>query len=272
MHCSESIFITFQNLYFCCKYKSVNRYLLKLAFKGTNYHGWQIQPNSITIQEIMNNALSTILREEINVIGAGRTDAGVHASCFFAHFDLEKSEVTDKEHFLFKINNYLPGDIAVYDIYPVDPKAHARFSATSRTYKYYITRKKNPFKIEFSYHLFFNANIEKMNQACSQLFEYSDFTSFSKSNTQAKTNFCEIYKAEWTEKEDEIIFTIRANRFLRNMVRAIVGTMLDIGRDKITLNEFRKIIESKNRSNAGYSVPPNGLFLTDIRYPDKIYL
>lgn len=218
----------------------------------------------------MNNALSTILRENINVIGAGRTDTGVHASCFYAHFDLQNAEITDIDHLIFKLNNFLPKDIAVYDLFPVNPKAHSRFNAVSRTYKYFITKRKNPFKTEFSYYLYFTVDVEKMNKACEILFEYKDFTSFSKTQTQVKTNLCDIYKAEWVEREDEIIFTIQANRFLRNMVRAIVGTMLDIGRCKIDLNDFRNIIESKNRSKAGYSVPPNGLFLTDIVYPGEL--
>ena len=252
----------------------MNRYFVKLAFKGTHYHGWQIQPSSISVQQVMNNALSTILREEINIIGAGRTDTGVHASLFYGHIDLENLQINEenKGNILFKLNNYLPKDIAVFDILPVIPKAHARFSAESRTYQYHVTSRKDPFNTEFSYHFYFNANLDQMNEACKILFEYADFTSFSKTNTQVKTNLCEIYQAEWKSVDHKMVFTIKANRFLRNMVRAITGTMLDIGRGKLNLTEFRKIIESKNRSNAGYSVPPNGLFLVDIDYPPEIFL
>ncbi|MFP4018691.1 MAG: tRNA pseudouridine(38-40) synthase TruA [Bacteroidales bacterium] len=249
----------------------MSRYFIKLAFKGTKYHGWQIQEKDITIQEVINKAIGTILREDINVIGAGRTDTGVHASCFYAHFDSNKTPTENRDHFLFKINNYLPKDIAIYDIFPVPDKAHSRYSAKSRTYKYYISKIKNPFKNEFSYYLFYHLDTEIMNQACNILYEYSDFTSFSKKNTQVKTNLCEIYHASWQEDTEEIVFTIQADRFLRNMVRAIVGTMIDLGRGKINIKQFRDIIESKDRCRAGYSVPPNGLFLTDITYPDSVF-
>lgn len=249
----------------------MGRYFIKLAFKGTNYHGWQIQKKDITVQEVINKAIGTILRENINVTGAGRTDTGVHASCFYAHFDSNKMSTEKTDHFLFKINNFLPKDIAIYDIFSVPDKAHSRYSAKSRTYKYYISKIKNPFNNEFSYYLFYHLDVELMNKACNALYEYSDFTSFSKTNTQVKTNLCEIYHASWKEDKEEIVFTIKADRFLRNMVRAIVGTMIDLGRGKINTNQFREIIESKNRSNAGYSVPPNGLFLTDITYPDSIF-
>ncbi|MFO8234382.1 MAG: tRNA pseudouridine(38-40) synthase TruA [Bacteroidales bacterium] len=250
----------------------MKRYFIRLAFKGTIYHGWQIQDNDITVQEVLNKSFSTLLRENINVVGAGRTDTGVHASCFYAHFDSENMQFENKDHFLFKINNFLPKDIAIYNISPVTEKAHSRYSAESRTYKYFINKIKNPFKTDFSYHLFYKLDVEIMNKACNLLYEYSDFTSFSKKNTQVKTNLCEIYHASWQENDEEIIFTIQANRFLRNMVRAIVGTMIDIGRGNTDIEEFRKIIESRNRCKAGYSVPPNGLFLTGISYPSSIFL
>ena len=247
------------------------RHFLKLAFKGTNYHGWQIQPNALTVQETLNQALSTVLREDIHVVGAGRTDTGVHASCFWAHFDLSVP-IAEPEKIRFRLNRFLPDDIAVYGIWPVHEKAHARFDALSRTYQYQITRVKDPFKREFAYCFFFDLEVKKMNEACSVLFEYQDFSSFSKSNTQTKTNLCEIYQAEWKEQGHMLIFTIQANRFLRNMVRAITGTMLDIGQGKLRVEDFRSIIERKNRSEAGYSVPPNGLFLTHIQYPDHLDL
>ena len=247
------------------------RYFIRLAFKGTKYHGWQIQANAVTIQEILNEALSTILREDVNVAGAGRTDTGVHASCFYAHFDLHSSVISETQNTIFRLNRFLPDDIAVYKIFPVKENAHARYDATSRTYQYHITTIKDPFKREFAYYCFWQLNVEKMNKACNFLFDYKDFTSFSKSKTQVKTNFCEIYQAEWTKEKHLLIFTVKANRFLRNMVRAIVGTMLDIGQEKIEPEKIKDIIESKNRSNAGYSVPPNGLFLTHIGYPDEIF-
>ena len=247
------------------------RYFIHLAYKGTHYHGWQIQPNATTVQETLNHALSTILREEINVIGAGRTDTGVHASSFYAHIDIEE-QIKDIHKLVFKLNTFLPPDIAVYKINPVRPNAHARFDALSRTYKYHITLEKNPFLREYAYYLYQNVDIVKMNKACSLLFNYKDFTSFSKSNTQTKTNLCDIYSAHWeTEKPQQLVFTIKANRFLRNMVRAIVGTLLEIGQDKLTVEEFKDIIESRDRSKAGYSMPANGLFLVNIDYPQDIY-
>ena len=247
------------------------RYFIHLAFKGTKYHGWQIQKNATTIQQKLNEALSTIFREEINAVGAGRTDTGVHASCFYAHFDLHSDVIYEPQDAVFRLNRFLPDDIAVYHIFEVNEKAHARYDAISRTYQYQITKIKDPFRREFAYYCFWPLNVEKMNRACNILFDYTDFTSFSKSKTQVKTNFCEIYQAEWTEEKHLLIFTVKANRFLRNMVRAMVGTMLEIGQEKIEPEIIGNIIESKNRSNAGYSVPPNGLFLTNIEYPDSIY-
>ena len=248
----------------------ITRYFVRLAFKGTRYHGWQIQENATTIQETLNKALSTILREDIHVVGAGRTDTGVHASCFYAHFDLHDHKITEPGKTIFRLNRFLPDDIAVYNIFPVREKAHARYDALSRTYQYQITTIKDPFRREFAYYCFWSLNLEKMNRACKYLFDYKDFTSFSKSKTQVKTNFCEIYQAEWTEEKHLLFFTVKANRFLRNMVRAMVGTMLEIGQEKIEPEKIKDIIESKNRSSAGYSVPPNGLFLTDIEYPDDL--
>ncbi|MGM0497547.1 MAG: tRNA pseudouridine(38-40) synthase TruA [Bacteroidota bacterium] len=246
------------------------RFFIHLAYKGTNYHGWQIQPNAVTIQQTLNEALSVILREEINLVGAGRTDAGVHASSFFAHFDLKPRKDLDINHLVFKLNCYLPRDIAIYNIYPVHGKAHARFDATSRTYQYYIFTRKDPFNTDTSYFLFKEVNVEKMNEACSLLQKYKDFTSFSKRSTETKTNLCDIYRVEWIKKGSKLIFTIEANRFLRNMVRALVGTMLEIGEGKLSLEEFTQIIEKKDRTLVGYSIPANGLFLTEIQYPKTI--
>jgi tRNA pseudouridine38-40 synthase len=247
------------------------RYFIKLAYKGTHYHGWQVQPNAITVQHVLNQALSTVLRENIQVVGAGRTDTGVHASCFWAHFDLA-CPIKEPEKMRFRLNRYLPDDIAVYGIYPVHDKAHARFDALARTYEYHITQIKDPFRREFAYFVFWELDADRMNQACQILREYKDFTSFSKAQTQTKTNLCDIYKAHWTEQDHHLIFTIQANRFLRNMVRAIVGTMIEIGQGRLKPEDLHTIIQSKNRSDAGYSVPANGLYLTRIEYPQTLDL
>jgi len=243
------------------------RYFINLSYKGTNYHGWQIQPNAITIQEILQKALSILLKKNTEIIGAGRTDTGVHASFFIAHFD-SLIEI-DTTTICFAINRIIPKDIVVHSICLVSNDAHSRFSAISRTYKYYITLKKDPFALETSTYIWGDLNLKAMNSACKILFEYTDFTSFSKLHTDTMTNNCKIMFANWEsiEESGKLIFTIKADRFLRNMVRAIVGTMLEIGRGKISIVDFRHIIESKNRSNAGVSAPPEGLFLCDIEYP-----
>ncbi|MCD4663990.1 MAG: tRNA pseudouridine(38-40) synthase TruA [Bacteroidales bacterium] len=252
---------------------SERRYFLKLAYNGTNYHGWQIQENAITIQALINDALSTILKTEINVVGCGRTDTGVHAKEFFAHFNTVEDITSHKEKInLHKLNNYLPKDIVIYSMHPVKADAHARFDAIFRTYQYYISRKKDPFNQEFSWYVYGDLNMEKMNEGANALLEYNDFTSFSKSKTQVSNNLCTIQFAKWDYENNMLIFSITANRFLRNMVRAIVGTLIDLGKEKISLNDFRQIIENKNRSNAGYSVPARGLFLTEVKYPDAIFL
>jgi tRNA pseudouridine38-40 synthase len=242
------------------------RYFLQLSYKGTRYHGWQVQPNAISVQEVMEKALSLILREEISVVGAGRTDTGVHASFFVLHFHSEK-EGWDENDLVHKLNRFLPSDIAVQRIWKVDSDDHARFSAVSRTYKYYITTVKNPFRSETSYYYPGKLDVEKMNQAARVLLGYDDFTSFSRLHTDVKTNRCKIVQAEWTTKGTQLIFTIKADRFLRNMVRAIVGTLLEIGRGKLSVDDFREIIERKDRGAAGASAPAQGLFLVDITYP-----
>jgi len=248
------------------------RYFIRLSYKGTHYHGWQIQPNSKTVQEIMNKDLSMLLNEEIEVTGAGRTDTGVHAAKFFAHFDSLKSDLNKNEKLLFRINNKLPKDIAVHEIIKVKPDAHARFSALSRTYEYHIAHKKDPFHLEFSHYIYGDLDFESMNRATALLTEVSDFTSFSKVDTDVKTNICKVIFAAWQIDNEKMIFTITADRFIRDMVRAIVGTMLDIGFGRTTLEEFKKIIELKDRSGAGNSAPAKGLFLTDIQYPEEIFI
>jgi len=248
----------------------MQRYFLQITYKGTAYHGWQVQKNAISVQQVLNEKLSILLQEIINVVGAGRTDTGVHAEYFMLHFDVEKP-ILDSALFLDKMNKLLPMDIAVCQLFKVSSDANTRFNALSRTYEYRITRKKSPFLTDLAWFYRVQLNVDLMNQAAKILYEYQDFTSFSKTGTQVKTNNCKIYEAHWFETNDNLlIFKIKADRFLRNMVRAIVGTLLYVGMEKLSLIDFRKIIESKNRSNAGFSVPAHGLFLTDIEYPEGL--
>jgi len=243
-----------------------------LSFEGTNYHGWQIQPAVLTVQQTLENALSLILDEKITSIGAGRTDAGVHAAIFCVHFDSHRSDIDLDKRLIFRLNNFLPADISIKSIRKVIPDANARFSAISRTYKYYIQKTKDPFKQLWSWHINYPLNVLLMNAACDILKKYSDFTSFSRLHSDAKNNICNISSAKWIEDDNEIIFSITSNRFLRNMVRAIVGTMVDIGYGKISIEDFKKIIEYKDRCKAGKSAPAKGLFLTDINYHENIFL
>lgn len=243
----------------------MTRYFIELAYNGNGYNGWQIQPAAPSIQGELNQALTTLLRENINVVGAGRTDTGVNASFYVAHFDFS-TEIEDTTHLAYKLNRLLGRNIAISRIYPVPSDLHARFSALSRTYKYFIDKAKDPFTYPFTFCPHPLPDIKRMNEACKILFEYTDFTSFSKLHTDTKTNNCRIMQAEWEEKGNQLIFTIRADRFLRNMVRAIVGTMLEIGQGKLDRENLRQIIESKNRCSAGTSVPGNALFLYDIEY------
>ncbi len=246
------------------------RYFIELAYNGSRFHGWQIQPNAETVQECLEKALSTICRETIAVTGAGRTDTGVHASYFIAHFDSENTSL-DHPDFAYKLNSFLNNDIVVFKLVKVGVDAHARFNATSRTYHYYINLQKDPFAQESSWYLRRKLDVDKMNDACAVLFDYLDFTSFSKLHTDVKTNNCKIYHAKWKQQNNRLIFTIKADRFLRNMVRAIVGTMIEIGLGKLSVDELREIIESKDRSAAGASAPPQGLFLANIAYPEEVF-
>ncbi|MCX6231098.1 MAG: tRNA pseudouridine(38-40) synthase TruA [Bacteroidetes bacterium] len=250
----------------------MSRYFLHFAYNGKNYHGWQLQDNAPTIQAVLNKNLSLFFRTEIELCGAGRTDTGVHAKDYYAHFDLHTPLNNDDIPLLVhKLNGFLNEDIVIYNIIPVKDHAHARFDAISRTYNYYISFKKDIFNFDNCYTIYGSLNIDLMNEAASLLMDYTDFSSFSKSNTQTKTNNCKIYSAFWLHEEDKLIFSITADRFLRNMVRAIVGTLLEIGFNKISLDDFKQIIESKNRSEAGWSVPAKALFLTEIKYPDNIF-
>jgi tRNA pseudouridine38-40 synthase len=254
------------------------RYFIEIAFDGTAYHGWQIQPNAVTVQELLNKALSTVLRQPVDTTGCGRTDAGVHATQLYAHTDVSVDHgpwtidhgpsTIDHNKWLGGLNALLPPDIAVKRIIPVHANAHARFDATLRSYEYHIHFHKDPFKTHRSWLLRDVPDVELMNEAAAIMMSYTDFSCFSRSNTQVKTNNCKISRAEWVKQDDgSLIFHISADRFLRNMVRAIVGTLMMVGRGIISPDGIREIIESKNRSNAGNSVPACGLYLTEVKYP-----
>lgn len=241
------------------------RYFITLSYDGTAYHGWQIQPHSVSVQEEIQKALSTLLRRPMEVVGAGRTDTGVHARKMFAHFDSEYE--LECSQLVYKLNKLLPRDIAVQQVERVDDDMHARFSAKSRTYHYYVHLDKNPFLRSYSWQVYGNPDFELMNRAAAVLMEYTDFTSFSKVNTDTKTNDCTITEAHWDRVADgQWRFTITANRFLRNMVRAIVGTLMEVGRGRMTIEQLRNVVDAKDRCRAGDSVPGNALFLVDVKY------
>ena len=242
------------------------RYFITFSYDGTNYPGWQIQPNGVSVQEKLQWALSTLLREEITVTGAGRTDAGVHARMMVAHFDADDMTWT-MEDLAYKLNRLLPKDIAVQKIEEVSDDMHARFSAKWRTYHYYIHTRKDPFDRAYSYEIHYPLDFAKMNEAGRILLGYDDFGAFCKAGADVKTTLCDVNKAEWIQTSPTTwYFEITANRFLRNMVRAVVGTLIDVGRSKLSLDDFRKVIEGKQRSDAGESMPGNALFLENIVY------
>lgn len=250
------------------------RYFLQLAYNGANYNGWQEQDNTpYTVQQVLREKLSMILGERIEITGCGRTDTGVHAKDYYAHFDSEKNALHLSEaNVLYKLNKVLPYEIAVKNIYSVKAEASARFDAQWRSYEYYIHRSKDPFIFNSSLYVFGELDFKAMNTAAAHLLSVTDFTSFSKVNTQTFTNNCTVTEAQWMPlNENEYIFKITANRFLRNMVRAIVGTLLEIGKGKLSLDEFKAIVESKNRSEAGMSAPGHALYLTHIHYPESIF-
>ena len=246
------------------------RYFIEVSYNGKSYHGWQNQPNAVSVQEVLEKALSTLLQEKVAITGAGRTDAGVHATQLFAHFDFE-TEIIEQD-LIFKLNSFLPLDIAIADLFKVKGDAHARFDALSRSYLYRISTNKNPFTTDFAYFLKQDLDIVAMEKACGILLEYNNFQCFSKSNTDVKPYNCKIENANWEQVDFELHFTITADRFLRNMVRAIVGTMIEIGIGKLKVEDLHTIIKSKDRSKAGYSVPAHGLYLTKIKYPKEIKL
>ncbi|MGB2305568.1 MAG: tRNA pseudouridine(38-40) synthase TruA [Flavobacteriaceae bacterium] len=247
------------------------RYFINLSYLGTPFHGWQYQPNAISVQEVLEEALTRVLRSPIKVTGAGRTDTGVHARLMVAHFDAEIPPKTF-ENLVYLLNQYLKSEVVILSIFPVIGTAHARFDATLRTYEYHIVSKKDPFTNGLAYFFREPLDIPLMNKASQLLMTFKDFQAFSKTNTDVKTFLCDISSASWGTKRDGYVFTITANRFLRNMVRAIVGTLLDVGVHKITIEELKNIINSKERSKAGFSVPAHGLYLTDIQYPKNIMI
>ena len=251
------------------------RYFIQLSYDGTGYHGWQVQPNGVSVQEVLQKALSTLLRQPTEVTGAGRTDAGVHASMMVAHFDWPAAHEgegceeapLDCTQLTYKLNRLLPPDVAVQAVRPVGPEMHARFSATRRTYHYYIHTRKDPFLRGYSWQVNVPLDFALMNEAAQVLLEYSDFTSFSTTGTDVKTNICQLTEARWEQlKPGEWRFTVSANRFLRNMVRAIVGTLVEVGRHRMTISQMRHAIEAKDRQRAGESVPGHALYLTNIEY------
>lgn len=269
------------------------RYFIYLQYDGTNYHGWQTQPDCISVQETIEQKLSLLLRQKLFIVGAGRTDAGVHGRLMVAHFDYDgfgtllpspddgeptvaqttrEAMLAQLDTLTFKLNGLLPPDISIIRIVPVTDEAHARFSALSRTYRYYVTTRKTPFDQLYTMRTFRNLDIDLMNEAASHLFDYIDFTSFAKLHTDVKTNNCRIMQAHWDREGEQIVFTVQADRFLRNMVRAIVGTLMLVGRGKLSVQEFCQVIERKNRCQAGDSVPASGLFLEDVEYPPHLFL
>lgn len=245
------------------------RYFIEIAYNGTKFHGWQIQPNALSVQECLDKALSTYFRYTIATVGCGRTDTGVHATQFYAHFDLEQSALQPQQinKAITGVNSLLPYEISVISLFDVAPDAHARFDATARTYHYHIHFRKDPFKLDRSWLFKGELDLSAMNSAAQILLEHTDFSCFSKSHTQTFTNNCKITKAYFEKEGNALKFTISADRFLRNMVRAIVGTLVNVGQAELTLEAFQEIIISKNRSNAGQSVPACGLYLVNIKYP-----
>ena len=245
------------------------RYFIRFSYFGKAYHGWQNQPNAITVQEVLEKALTTLLRQKIEVVGAGRTDTGVHAKEMFAHFDSDP--IADLNELTYRLNAFLPEDIATQEIIRVKADAHARFDAVERTYEYWVVQQKSPFHSDFAHCVTYPLDLYAMNKAASYLLEHTDFQCFSKSNTDVKTYLCDIRHAGWEKKEDKMVFTITADRFLRNMVRAIVGTLLDVGMGKMTPGEINTVITGKDRGGAGVSVPAKGLYLTKVLYPKTIF-
>lgn len=248
----------------------MHRYFLDIAYNGTAYHGWQIQENAHTVQAELQKCLSTVLRTDVEIMGSGRTDTGVHATHQVAHFDL--TEVLNDEQLVYKLNSFLPKDISIQSIRKVNEEAHTRFDATERSYQYFIHPAKSPFLENLSYYYPKVVDLTLMNEAAEKLLGEQNFESFSKVKTEVNTFICTIKEARWEKQNDSIVFHVTANRFLRGMVRAVVGTLLDVGLGKLTVTDFVKIIESKDRKKAGRAVPAHGLYLTRVVYPDSVYI
>lgn len=249
----------------------MQRFFLNFSYDGSAYHGWQIQPNAISVQEVMTSVLRTLFEKDLDIIAAGRTDAGVHALAMTAHFDTAHP-IENPDAMAHKLDRMLPADIAVRSLRRVRPGAHARFDAISRTYQYKITLQKDPFLRDYSLRLYYEPDVEAMNKAAGRLLEYSDFTSFSKVHTDVKTFICKVTQARWERRGSELIFTIQADRFLRNMVRAIVGSLLEVGKGRMDEEGFCRIIEARDRCRAGTSVPAQALYLTEVKYSEDLYL
>ncbi len=248
----------------------MTRYFIEMAFNGEGFHGWQKQPNAITVQQTLEQAMQTLLQSPVMITGAGRTDTGVHATYFVAHFEM--ATITwELSHLVKRLNSFLPPGIVIYAIQPVSNEAHSRFNAIARTYEYHLVLEKNPFLNRLTYRPHYLPDFEAMNRAATGMMKFSDFTSFSRLHGNAKTNVCHVTRAYWEKRNTQYVFVVTANRFLRNMVRAMVGTLLEVGKGSITADDFFEIIEARDRSRAGTSAPAQGLFLTDIEYPEGIY-
>jgi len=250
----------------------MTRYFLFLSFRGTAYHGWQLQPGKHTVQGVLAKTLSTVLSAPIAVTGAGRTDTGVHASFFCAHFDAARDDLHNDGRFFYNLNSLLPGDLAVSRIMKVRPDASARFDAISRTYRYTVTRVKDPFVADTAWLLYWDLGLQRLNEASAILLIHNDFTSFSRLHGGNRTNTCRVTHAHWDEQPGRLVFTITADRFLRNMVRAIVGTLIPVGRGKLTVSEFEAVLAGRDRGLAGQSAPAHGLSLTAIEYPETLFI
>lgn len=246
------------------------RFLLQLSYNGTSFHGWQRQNNAPSIQQEIEEKLTTIFQQNTAIVGCGRTDTGVHASQYFAHFETEIE--FDTSTLLHKLNSMLPQGVAAQGVSAITNNGHARFSATKRSYEYHITKVKNPFAADLAYKCNLQLDLNRMNKACAMMLGEKDFGCFCKANADNHTNICNVSEAKWIETDTMFIFSISANRFLRNMVRAIVGTMLEIGQKKMSLEGFQTVLDSKDRTFAGPSVPPHGLYLTVVDYPSEIFL
>lgn len=241
------------------------RYFITFSYQGSSYHGWQRQPDTSSVQQTLEEALKLFLKEDVSLVGAGRTDTGVHAKVMVAHFDTQQS--FEIEELIYRLNAYLDESIAILSIVEVKADAHARFDATSRSYEYWVVQQKNPFLAQAAYYITHPLDVNRMNEAAALMLEHKDFECFSKSNTDVYTYLCDVTRAEWVFEGERLVFHVSANRFLRNMVRAIVGTLLEVGKGKMSIDEFKAVLDSKDRRNAGPSVPAKGLYLTTIQYP-----